>query len=106
MFIHETGKVRKVKRSSQYSADFVPKSAIIATSAVLDEEFTLDLSVDSEGFNQHQLSRVSVFELRDNTDRGDDDLGLDKAAEWLVEGPSAGIGFRTGGDGKSSRRSL
>jgi hypothetical protein len=59
------------------------------------------LSVDSEGLSQHQLSRVSVFELWDNTDRGDDDLSLDKVAEWLVEGPSAGIGFRSGGDGKS-----
>jgi len=64
------------------------------------------LFVDSEGFSQPQLSRVSVFELRENTDRGDDELSLDKAAEWLVEGPSAGIGLRTCGDGESSRPSL
>ena len=60
------------------------------------------MPVESEGFSQHQLSRVSVFELRDNAERGDDDLSLDKVAEWLVEGPSAGIGLRTCGDGESS----
>lgn len=69
-------------------------------SATIDEEITRDLSVDSEGFSQQKLSRVAVFELRDNIDRGDDDLHLDKAAEWLAEGPTAGIGFCTGGDGK------
>ncbi|KAH9990289.1 hypothetical protein BJV77DRAFT_1013521 [Russula vinacea] len=81
LFIHETG-----------------ESAIILTSAVINEGTTPNLSVDNEGSSQDQLSRVSVFELRDSTDRGDDDLSLDKAAEWLVEGPSAGIGFCTGGD--------
>ena len=46
------------------------------------------------------MSRVAVFEFRDNIDRGEDDLSLDKAAEWLIEGPSAGIGFGASGDGK------
>jgi hypothetical protein len=46
------------------------------------------------------MSRVAVFEFRDNIDRGEDDLSLDKAAEWLVEGPSTGIGLCVGGDGK------
>lgn len=81
LFVHETG-----------------ESAVILTSAVIDEGSNQDLSVDGEGFSQHQLSRVSVFELRDNVERGDDDLSLDKAAEWLVEGPSAGIGLRSCGD--------
>jgi hypothetical protein len=58
------------------------------------------LSVDSDGLSQQQLSRVSVFELRDNIDRGDEDMSFDKAAEWLIEGPSAGIGFCIGRDGK------
>jgi hypothetical protein len=57
--------------------------------------------VDGEGSSQ--LSRVSVFELQDNAERVDDDLSLDKVAEWLVEGPSAGIGFRNCGDGELSR---
>lgn len=81
LFVHETG-----------------ESAVILTSAVIDEGSNRDLFVEGEGFNQHQLSRVSVFELWDNAERGDDDLGLDKVAEWLVEGPSAGIGLRTCGD--------
>jgi hypothetical protein len=58
------------------------------------------LSVDGEGDGQHQQSRVAVFELRDNIDRGDEELSLDKVAEWLVEGPSAGIGFCADGDGE------
>lgn len=59
--------------------------------------------MDGEEFSQHQLSRVSAFELRDSAERGDDDLSLDKVTEWLVEGPGAGIGLRTCGDGESSR---
>ncbi|KAH9983707.1 hypothetical protein BJV74DRAFT_849553 [Russula compacta] len=74
------------------------ESVIMLASATIDEEFTRDLSVDSERFSQQKLSRIAVFELRDNIDRGDDDLHLNKAAEWLVEGPTAGIGFCTGGD--------
>lgn len=65
----------------------------------MDGGFTLDLSVDSEGLSQ-QPSRVAVFELRDNIDHGDEELSIDKVAEWLVEGTSAGIGFCAGGDGK------
>jgi hypothetical protein len=76
------------------------KSAIILTSATIDGGFTLDLSVDSEGLDQQQPSRVAVFELRDNIDHGDEELRVDKVAEWLVEGPNAGIGFCAGGDGK------
>jgi len=75
------------------------KSAIILTSATIDERYTLDLS-DSKGLGQQQPSRLAVFELRDNADRGDDDLSFTKAAEWLVEGLSAGIGFCVSGDGK------
>jgi hypothetical protein len=56
--------------------------------------------VDSEDPSPQQMSRVAVFEFRDNIDRGEDDLSLDKAAEWLVEGPSTGIGLCVGGDGK------
>ncbi len=66
----------------------------------------MDLSVDNEAMIQQQLSRVAVFELRDNVGRGDDDLSLDKVAEWLVEGPSASIGFCTIGDGMWPRSSL
>ena len=107
LFIHETGEVRVFKGNYHFSTDPVPqKSAIILTSAVIDEGFSPDLFLDSEGSSQRQLSRVSVFELRDNTDSGLDDLSFDKIAEWLVEGPNAGIGFCTGGDGKLSRRSL
>ncbi|KAI9511385.1 hypothetical protein F5148DRAFT_1323298 [Russula earlei] len=81
LFIHEAG-----------------ESSIIVTSATIDDGFPLDMSIDSEEFRQKQLSRVAVFELRENTDRGDDDMRLDKAAEWLIEGPCAGIGFSTAGD--------
>lgn len=84
------------------SLTLTTKSAIILTSATIDEGLPLDLSVDSEESSQQQMSRVAVFEFRDNIDRGEDDLSLDKAAEWLVEGPSTGIGFCAGGDGKSS----
>ena len=58
------------------------------------------MSVDDEGLSQQQQSRVAVFELRDNIDHGDEELAVDKVAEWLVEGPGAGIGFCAGGDGK------
>jgi len=58
------------------------------------------LSVDSEELSQQQSSRVAAFELQDNIDHGDEELSVDKVAEWLVEGPSAGIGFCAGGDGK------
>jgi hypothetical protein len=43
---------------------------------------------------------VAILELRDNIDRGDEELSLDKVAEWLVEGPSAGIGFCADADGE------
>lgn len=58
------------------------------------------MSADNEGSSQQQQSRIAVFELLDNIDRGDDDLSLKKVAEWLVEGPSTAIGFCTSGDGK------
>jgi len=58
------------------------------------------MSVDSEELSQQQSSRVAVFELRDNIGHGGEELSVDKVAEWLIEGPSAGIGFCAGGDGK------
>ncbi|KAI0246428.1 hypothetical protein BJV78DRAFT_1364863, partial [Lactifluus subvellereus] len=74
------------------------KSVVILTSATIDEGFNSQLSVDSEEDSRHQQSRVAIFELRDNIDRGDEELSLDKVAEWLVEGPGAGIGFCTDGN--------
>ena len=58
------------------------------------------MSVDGEELDKHQQSRVAIFELRDDIDRGDEELSLDKVAEWLVDGPSAGIGFCVDGDGE------
>jgi hypothetical protein len=72
---------------------------VILTSAIVNEGFNLPLSPDDEEDGQQQQSRVAVFELRDNIDRGDEELNLGKAAEWLVEGPCAGIGFCTDSDG-------
>lgn len=46
---------------------------------------------------------MAVFELRDGSDREDEELGLDKAGEWLIEGPSAGVGFCVDESGKWSR---
>jgi len=46
---------------------------------------------------------VAVFELRDDTDKGDEELRFDKAGEWLVEGPTAGVGFCADENGKWSR---
>ena len=88
------------RRSPHRSLTIIAKSVVILTSAVIDEGLKQDLSVDGEEFNQHQLSRLSVFELRDNVERGEGDLSLDKVAEWLVEGPGAGIGLCSCGDGE------
>jgi len=58
------------------------------------------LFTDGDSTSQKQLSRVAVFELWDDTDNGDEELGLDKAGEWLVEGPTAGVGFYADENGK------
>ncbi|KAI0298119.1 hypothetical protein B0F90DRAFT_1818820 [Multifurca ochricompacta] len=81
LFVHENG-----------------ESVVILALATIDEGFAPRSSADSEGISQQPLPRVTIFELRDNIDRGDEELSLDKAAEWLVEGPSAGIGLCTDGD--------
>ncbi|KAH9073451.1 hypothetical protein EDB83DRAFT_2357410 [Lactarius deliciosus] len=80
LFVHETG-----------------ESVVILASAALSGGFTSSSSADGDddSTSQKQLSRVAVFELRDDTDKGDEELGLDKAGEWLVEGPTAGVGFCT-----------
>ena len=46
---------------------------------------------------------MAVLELRDDADTGDEELGLDKAGEWLVEGPTTGVGFYTDENGMWSR---
>ena len=51
------------------------------------------MSADDDHTDQKQFSRVAVFDLRDDDDKGDEELGLDKVGEWLVEGPTAGVGF-------------
>ncbi|KAH8982187.1 hypothetical protein EDB86DRAFT_2812394 [Lactarius hatsudake] len=78
LFVHETG-----------------ESVVILASAALSGGFTSSSSTDDDSTSQKQLSRVAVFELQDDTDKGDEELGLDKAGEWLVEGPTAGVGFCT-----------
>jgi hypothetical protein len=86
--------------SSFHYSHLITKSTVILASAIVDEGFNLPSSLDSEEDDQQQQSRVAVFELRDNMDRGDEELSLSKVAEWLVEGPSAGIGFCADSDGE------
>jgi hypothetical protein len=86
--------------SSFHYSYLITKSTVILASAIVDEGFNLPLSLDGEGDSQRPQSRVAVFELRDNVDRGDEELSLGKVAEWLVEGPSAGIGFCADNDGE------
>lgn len=81
LFVHETG-----------------ESVVILASAAVGGGSASQLSADDDSSGQQQLSRVAVFELRDDTDKGDEELGLDKAGEWLVEGPSAGVGFCADGN--------
>ncbi|KAI9442968.1 hypothetical protein H4582DRAFT_1921610 [Lactarius indigo] len=78
LFVHETG-----------------ESVVILASAVLSGFTSKSSADDNDSTGQKQLSRVAVFELRDDTDKGDEELGLDKAGEWLVEGPTTGVGFCT-----------
>ena len=72
-------------------------------SAALEGGSGSQLSADNDSTGPQQLSRVAVFELRDDTDKGDEELGLDKAGEWLVEGPTTGVGFYTDENGLWSR---
>lgn len=76
---------------------------VILASAALERGVASQSSPDNDSTNQQQLSRVAVFELRDDTDRGDEELSLDKAGEWLVEGPTAGVGFCADDNGMWSR---
>jgi hypothetical protein len=61
------------------------------------------LPADNDNTGQQQTSRVAVLELRDDTDKGDEELSIDKAGEWLIEGPTAGVGFCTDENGMWSR---
>ncbi|KAH9040230.1 hypothetical protein EDB84DRAFT_1587571 [Lactarius hengduanensis] len=79
LFVHETGESVVILASAALCGGFASKSS----------------EDDDDSTSQKQLSRVAVFELRDDTDKGDEELGLDKAGEWLVEGPTAGVGFCT-----------
>ncbi|KAF8260917.1 hypothetical protein EI94DRAFT_1747183 [Lactarius quietus] len=74
------------------------ESVVILASATLERGFASQLSAENGGAGQQQLSRVAVFELRDDTDKGDEELSLEKIGEWLVEGPTAGVGFCTDGN--------
>lgn len=78
LLVHETG-----------------ESVVILASAALEDGFASQLPADNDNTGQQQTSRVAVLELRDDTDKGDEELSIDKAGEWLIEGPTAGVGFCT-----------
>ncbi|KAI0265617.1 hypothetical protein BC834DRAFT_824867 [Gloeopeniophorella convolvens] len=81
LFIHETA-----------------ESSILLACASLDEGLASQSSPDNGEGNGRRPSRVALFELRNDAERGDDERLLDKSAEWLVDGPSVGLGLCADGD--------